>query len=154
LVVVLVPRTPREFAPQSDKPVMDQVGQAFGPEVLLVRTGEPVEFRNSDDTLHNVHVDFDEKREPGVQRRHSHRRVVHVFLQARRVLPRRVRHSPGDGRDDLLDGHTLRRAGCADGRFAFDGVPPGAWTITVFAAGKRLQRDVEVGGGLTSVTVE
>jgi len=62
VVVVLEPRTPREFAPQSDKPVMDQVGQAFGPEVLLVRTGEPVEFRNSDDTLHNVRVSHEETR--------------------------------------------------------------------------------------------
>src|SRR4030095_2354631 len=62
-VVVLAPRTERECAPQTEKPVMDQVGQAFGPEVLLVRTGQPVEFRNSDDTLHNVHVDHDETRE-------------------------------------------------------------------------------------------
>jgi plastocyanin len=154
VVVVLEPRTAREFAPQTDKPVMDQVGQTFGPEVLLVRTGQPVEFRNSDDTLHNVHVDFDERREP----------AFNVAIPTGGSYTYSFKH---DG---------FYRVGCdihpamaamiyatttpfamlaePDGRFAFDGVPPGTWTITVFAAGKRLQRDVEVGGGVTSVTVE
>ena len=35
---------------------MDQVALTFIPGVLVVRTGHPVEFRNSDDTLHNVRV--------------------------------------------------------------------------------------------------
>jgi plastocyanin len=154
VVVVLEPRAAREFASQTDKPVMDQVGQTFGPEVLLVRTGQPVEFRNSDDTLHNVHVDFDERREP----------AFNVAIPTGGSYTYSFKH---DG---------FYRVGCdihpamaamiystttpfamlaePDGRFAFDGVPPGTWTITVFAAGKRLQRDVEVGGGVTSVTVE
>ena len=41
---------------------MDQAGLTFGPELLLVRTGYPVEFRNSDDTLHNVRVSHEETR--------------------------------------------------------------------------------------------
>src|SRR6185436_20652358 len=56
IVVVLEPTTSRTFPPQTETPVMDQVGLTFGPPLLLVRTGQPVEFRNSDDTLHNVHV--------------------------------------------------------------------------------------------------
>src|SRR6476661_5171253 len=32
-VVVLEPKDPRTFAPQSEKPVMDQVGLTFGPEL-------------------------------------------------------------------------------------------------------------------------
>src|SRR5581483_2869445 len=62
-VVVLDPKTPREFPAPPDPPVMDQVGQTFGPPVLFVRTGHPVEFRNSDDTLHNVHVSNEDTRE-------------------------------------------------------------------------------------------
>jgi plastocyanin len=154
VVVVLEPRTEREFAPQTDKPVMDQVGQAFGPEVLLVRTGQPVEFRNSDDTLHNVHVDHDETREP----------AFNVAIPSGGTYMYSFKH---DG---------FYRVGCdihpamaatifsattpfvtlaePDGRFMFDGVPPGAWTVTVFSAGKRLQREVDVRGGVASVTVE
>src|SRR6185436_17872217 len=63
-VVVLEPKTARTFAAQTDTPVMDQVGLTFGPELLLVRTGQPVEFRNNDDTLHNVHVTHEETRTP------------------------------------------------------------------------------------------
>ena len=63
-VVVLEPMTARTFPPQDEKPVMDQVGLSFEPELLLVRTGQPVEFRNNDDTLHNVHVSHEETREP------------------------------------------------------------------------------------------
>ena len=154
VIVVLEPRTAREFAPQTDKPVMDQVGQAFGPEVLLVRTGQPVEFRNSDDTLHNVHVDNDERREP----------AFNVAIPTGGSYTYSFKH---DGfyrvgcdihpaMAAMIYSTTTPFAALAepDGRFAFDGVPPGTWTITVFAAGKRLQRDVEVGGGVTSVTVE
>jgi hypothetical protein len=43
---------------------MDQVSLTFVPALLFVRTGERVEFRNSDDTLHNVHVGNAETKEP------------------------------------------------------------------------------------------
>ena len=41
-----------------------------------------------------------------------------------------------------------------DGSFAFDDVPPGPWTVTVYTGGKRLHKDVEVKGGVTQVTIE
>ena len=55
-VVILEPRTPREFPPQAERPFMDQISETFFPAVLFVRTGQPTEFRNSDDVLHNVRV--------------------------------------------------------------------------------------------------
>jgi Copper binding proteins, plastocyanin/azurin family/Polysaccharide lyase family 4, domain II len=48
--------------PQTAIPYMDQVQQTFSPPVLIVRTGEPTEFRNNDDVLHNVRVREDETR--------------------------------------------------------------------------------------------
>lgn len=154
VVVVLEPRTARTFPPQDHKPVMDQVGQAFGPDVLLVRTGQPVEFRNSDDTLHNVHVNHDETREP-------------AFNVA---IPTGGSYTYTFARDGFY------RVGCdihpsmaatifstttpfatlaePDGRFVFADVPAGAWTVSVYAAGRRLRRDVDVQGGVTDVTVE
>lgn len=35
---------------------MDQYGTAFWPKLLVVRPGQPVDFKNSEDVLHNVHV--------------------------------------------------------------------------------------------------
>src|SRR5206468_1446569 len=62
-IVVLEPATPKEL-PMGETPVMDQVSLTFTPEMLFVRTGQPVEFRNSDDTLHNVHVGNSDTKEP------------------------------------------------------------------------------------------
>ena len=36
--------------------VLDQVGCAYSPKVFGVQAGQPLEIRNSDDTLHNVHA--------------------------------------------------------------------------------------------------
>lgn len=153
-VVVLEPKGARTFPPQDEKPVMDQVGLTFGPELLLVRTGQPVEFRNNDDTLHNVHVTHEETREPAFN----------------------VAIPTGGSYNHTFERDGFYRVGCdihpamaasvfsastpftalaeSDGGFTFTGVPPGAWTITVYTGGKRLQKDVEVKGGTTEVTVE
>ena len=154
VVVVLEPRTPQSFSPQDEVPVMDQVGQTFSPALLIVRTGQPVKFRNSDDTLHNVNV-----KEEGTR--------VQSFNVA----------IPTDGVYEFTFPHDgFYRVGCdihpamaasifaastpfaaladGDGGFSFSDVPPGAWTITIYSAGRKLQRDVDVKGGATLVTIE
>ncbi|MBI3403088.1 MAG: hypothetical protein HY048_16880 [Acidobacteria bacterium] len=154
VVVALEPKTPRTFPVQDEAPVMDQVGQTFSPALLIVRTGQPVKFRNSDDTLHNVNV-----KEEGTR--------VQSFNVA----------IPTDGVYEFTFPHDgFYRVGCdihpamaaslfaastpyvtladGDGGFSFTDVPPGAWTITIYSAGRQLQRDVEVTKGVSTVTVE
>jgi plastocyanin len=154
VVVVLEPRTARTFPAQAEKPVMDQVGLTFGPELLFVRTGQPVEFRNSDDTLHNVNVKHEETREQ-------------AFNVA---IPTSGSYEHTFARDGFYrvgcDIHPAMAASIfaattpfatladTDGRFTFAEVPTGPWKVTVYAAGRRLHRDVDVTGGVTEVTVE
>jgi plastocyanin len=153
-VVVLEPKDARTFPPQSEKPVMDQVSLSFGPELLFVRTGQPAEFRNSDDTLHNVNVKHEETREQ-------------AFNVA---IPTGGNYQHTFGRDGFYrvgcDIHPAMAASifaattpfttlaAVDGSFAFDDVPPGPWTVTIYTGGKRLHKDVEVKGGVTQVTIE
>ena len=153
-VVVLEPKTARAFPPQTETPVMDQVGLSFGPELLLVRTGQPVEFRNNDDTLHNVHVSHEETRESS-------------FNVA---IPTGGAYTYTFARDGFYrvgcDIHPAMAASIfaastpyttladSGGHFTFADVPAGSWTVTVYADGKRLHKDVEVTGGVTNVTVE
>src|SRR3989338_1756843 len=54
-VVVYVDRIPdKAFPAPADHALMDQKGMAFVPHVLPVLVGTTVDFRNSDDVLHNV----------------------------------------------------------------------------------------------------
>ncbi len=152
-VVVLEPKSARTFPPQSEPPVMDQAGLTFGPELLLVRTGEPVEFRNSDDTLHNVHVTHEETKTPAFN----------------------VAIPTGNSYTHTFDRDGFYRVGCdihpsmtasifaattpyttlagTDGSFTFTDVAAGAWTVTVYAGGKQLRKDVEVTGGTIDVAI-
>jgi plastocyanin len=153
-VVVLEPTTARTFPPQAEKPVMDQVGLTFGPELLVVRTGEPVEFRNNDDTLHNVNVKHEETRE----------QAFNVAIPTGATY---VHTFPKDGFYRVgCDIHPAMAASIfaaatpfatvadRDGGFTFTNVPPGAWTLTVYTGGKQLRKAIEVTSGTTAVTVE
>jgi plastocyanin len=153
-VVVLEPKSARAFAPPDEKPVMDQAGLTFGPELLLVRTGYPVEFRNSDDTLHNVRVSHEETR-------------TSAFNVA---IPTGESYTYTFERDGFYrvgcDIHPAMAASVfaasspfttlagADGSFTFADVPAGAWVVTVYTDGKKLHKDVGVTGGVTNVTVQ
>ena len=55
-VVILEPQTTESFPAPTESPLMDQYGMQFHPGLLLVREGQSVEFRNSEEELHNVHV--------------------------------------------------------------------------------------------------
>ena len=153
-VVALEPKLAREFAPQTDKPVMDQVGQTFGPELLLVRTGEPVEFRNSDDTLHNVNVKDEQTRE----------QAFNVAIPTGGVYEYTFRKDgfyrvgcdihPAMAASIFAASTPFTAIAESDGRFEFTGVPPGPWTITAYSGGKRLQKEVDVKDGVTEVVVE
>lgn len=55
-VLVHVRNAPDGVEPSADETVLDQVGCLYVPAALVVRAGETFVIRNSDETLHNVHV--------------------------------------------------------------------------------------------------
>jgi plastocyanin len=61
-IVTLEPKSARQYPAPAQAAVMDQYGQQFLPGVLVAQVGQSVEFRSSEDVLHNVRVD-----EPGTQ---------------------------------------------------------------------------------------
>jgi len=155
VIVVLDPKSPREYPPQTEVPVMDQVALTFGPPLLFVRTNQPAEFRNSDDTLHNVHVTHEETKEP----------------QFNVAIPTGERYTYTFKREGFYDvGCDIHPAMSAaifassspyvalaadDGSFALEDVPPGAYAVTVYAGETRTEREIMVGGGRsTNLVVE
>ena len=154
IVVVLEPATSRQFPPQTDVPVMDQVGLTFGPPLLLVRTGQPVEFRNSDDTLHNVHVTHEETREPAfnvaipTDNSYTYTFQKDGFYRVGCDIHPAMAASVFSASTPYV---TLAEP---DGRFTIADVAPGAYTATVYTAGRKLQRAVEAKSGVVEITVE
>lgn len=147
-------KTARDWPAQPDAPVMDQVSLTFIPSLLFVRAGQPSEFRNSDDTLHNVHVTHEETREPqfnvaiptgeSYQFTFTRNGFYHVGCDIH----------PAMSADIFASTSPYVTTADSDGSFAFDEVAPGAYSMTVYANGKRIERDVTVATGeTTNVTV-
>jgi plastocyanin len=155
IIVVLEPKPAREFPlPQTEKPVMDQVSLTFGPPLLFVRTGQPAEFRNSDDTLHNVHVTHDETKEPqfnvaiptGESWSYTFKRdgFYHVGCDIH----------PAMAADVFASTSPYVALAESDGSFAFDGVEPGSYVATMYSSGRRIQKEVDVKSGVTNFSIE
>jgi len=147
VIIVLEPKPARDLPPQTDRPVMDQVSLSFGPSLLFVRINQPAEFRNSDDTLHNVHVTHEDTKEPqfnvaiptGESYTYTFQRdgFYHVGCDIHPAMAAEI-FASGSPYVTMADG---------DGSFALDDVPPGGYALTVYAVGKRTQRDITVAAG-------
>ena len=154
VVVVLEPKTARTFPPQDEVPVMDQVGLTFGPVLLLARTGQPVEFRNSDDTLHNVHVTHEDTREPAFNVAIPTDNSYRYTFQKDGFYRVGCDIHPAMAAAVFSASTPYAALADADGRFTFSDVAPGAYMATVYAGGRKLQRAVEVKGGVVEITIE
>ena len=153
-VVVLEPKTPRTFPPPSEKPMMDQAGLMFGPELLLVRTGFPVEFRNSDDTLHNVRVSNEETRASAFNVAIPTDQSYTYTFERDGFYRVGCDIHPAMAASVFASASPFTALAGSDGSFAFADVSTGAWVVTVYTGGKRLTKDVEIGSGVTSVEIQ
>jgi plastocyanin len=153
-IVVLEPRDEREFPPQAETPVMDQANRIFSPALLFARTSEPVDFRNSDDELHNVNVKDDSSKEqmfnvaipiggtfeytfkrPGLYNVHCD---IHTMMAA------------------IIVASSTPYATVADpsGHFSFDGVTPGPYTAIAYSGAATLKKPVDVGSANIDVAFQ
>jgi len=127
-------------------PLMDQVAHQFIPPILVVRTGQQADFRNDDDTMHNVRV-FERDGSTGEP-------MFNV------VLPQGGSYKhvfPHDGAYDVrCDAHQSMHAlvvsisspyaavAGTDGAFTLEGVAPGPYTLVTYSGDARLERSVDL----------
>ena len=149
-IVVLQPKTPVEV-PQLLPPVMDQVALTFIPGVLIVRTGHPVEFRNSDDVLHNVRVNDD------VTKAGTFNVAIPMGEDYRFTFEKEGFYNVGcdihPAMAATIYASTSPYATLSDpaGQFELRDVPPGPYLAVVFAGSQRIERPVEVSPGRTEL---
>jgi len=153
-VVTLESRDGREFPRPPEQAVMDQSGLMFSPEMLFVRTGQPVGFLNSDIQIHNVNVKHDATKEQAFNV------AIPMGGGYRHVLPR-------DGLYTVTcDIHTMIAAWIvststpfvtaadSSGRFQFDGVPKGAYALVAYVGTRRIEEPIEVSDSDVEATLQ
>lgn len=151
VVVVLEPQAPREFPPAGPNPYMDQVSLSFIPSVLLVRTGQPTEFRNSDDQLHNVRVREEASKQA------TFNVAIPTGETYRHTLERGGFYDvgcdihPGMSAQIFAASTPYTTLADTDGNFVFRDVAPGSYKIVVYAGAQQLERSIEVTGARTEI---
>jgi len=143
----------RVFERPKEAVVLDQHGCSFAPRIAGAQTGQPIEFTNSDATLHNVHtqptassgVNF------GLAQRGA-RRAIHVDAPEVMVTVRCDVHPWMRAYVGVLD-HPYFAVTKADGAFRFAPLPAGDYTVTVWHErfGKR-SATVSVAAGKSATT--
>jgi len=151
-VIVLEPQDGAELPVKAEAAIMDQAGYAFLPEFLIAQAGQPVQFRNSEDVLHNVRVTevssqkpvfnvatlafgkYEQKLEPGF---YSVACDIHSTMHAS-ILVTASPYAASTGED---------------GGFLMSRVRPGKYNLTIYTGNAPIVRPVEVKSGRTDLGV-
>jgi plastocyanin len=151
-IVTLLPASGAPAMP-AEPAVLDQVSKQFLPHTLLIRVGQPVEFRNSEDMPHNV----------SVTRRESGSEVFNVSTEAHQKYDHTFdRVGQFDVKCDIHEGMEatlivargpMTTIAADDGRFSLANVTPGSYVLSLTFSGQTVEHQVMVTGPRTEVKI-
>jgi plastocyanin len=152
-LVALEPQSGSVIPVKTEPAVMDQASMEFIPAFLLAQAGQTVQFRNSDDVLHNIRVTEVAEQKPVFNiATPPYGNYEHKFSQPGYYSVGCDIHSTM--RADILVTATPYTATTgSDGRFTFADVKPGRYNLTVYSGAKPNVRSVEVISGRTDLGV-
>jgi len=116
----------------SDQPVvLDQKGCRYTPHVIGVAVGQPVEFRNSDPTMHNVHIMpmIDGNDVMDVTEGPNGQPQWKQFSKPELMVPVRCNNHPWMNAFINVSPTPYFAVSDADGHFEIKGLPPGNYTL-------------------------
>jgi plastocyanin len=151
--VRLEPVFTQEFPSPTGEAFIDQSGQMFEPGAVAVQAGQSIQFRSSEDILHNVRVIRSDDKVP-------------IFNVATPPWGSYTHTFDRAGTYDVTcDIHTAMRATILvaatpyvtiadeNGRFQFGGIVAGSYTLIGFSGEHELRRVVRISGTRIDVTV-
>jgi plastocyanin len=109
--------------------VLDQQGCTYLPRVFGIQAGQPLEIRNSDETLHNIHALPMNNREFNRGQALKGMKHTHVFTTAEVMVPFNCDvHKWMNAWVGVLD-HPFHAVSGPGGAFEIRGVPPGTYIV-------------------------
>jgi hypothetical protein len=119
----------RVFATPTTPVVLAQKNCTYVPHVLGIMAGQPLELRNDDPTLHNIHAVPDANREFNMGQPIQGMRQQHVFSAKEVMVPFKCDvHNWMSAFVGVLD-NPFYAVSKDDGSFELKGLPPGTYTI-------------------------
>lgn len=147
----------RRQSPEPRTVTVDQENFLFTPETVAIQVGDAVRFTNGDSSIHNVHSTegdaFNVSLLQGKEYVHTFRRPTGADAP---VLIGCVFHGGMRAWIYVFD-HPFHVVTGEDGRFHFEGVPPGEYTIDVVHPAGELRKSTTVKvepGGTTAVEIQ
>jgi plastocyanin len=149
-IVTLLPASGAPAVP-AEPAVLDQISKQFLPHTLIVRVGQPVEFRNSEDMPHNVSVT---RRESGSEvfnvGTEPHQKYDHTFDRVGQFDVKCDIHEGMEATLIVARGPMTTIAE-DDGRFSFSNVAFGSYTLSLTYSGQTVEQAIEVSDAHTEV---
>jgi plastocyanin len=119
----------RQYAAPDEPVVLDQVGCRYIPHVFGVQVGQPVHVHNSDPTLHNIHATTKTANFFNFTQMAGQGTSTRTFSQPEVMVPIRCDvHGWMIAYAGVLP-HPFFAVTDDDGRFRFEGLPPGTYTV-------------------------
>ena len=155
-VVILEPETDTEFPIPTEPALMDQYNTEFHPRLLLVRAGQKVRFKNSEDTLHNVHVIDIETRETAFNVATPVTGAFAYVFESPAVYDVSCGIHPSMAAFVVVTDSPFAVVANNDGTFSLAGVPPDNYTVTVWNLdpSRRSQRALTIDGDTTELSLD
>jgi plastocyanin len=111
--------------------VLDQKGCVYVPHVIAAEVGEPVEFRNSDPTMHNIHTMPEESANPGldISQGPKGKPQIRTFAKPEQMMPVRCNNHPWMNAFINISATPWFAVTGPDGKFEIKGLPAGDYTL-------------------------
>ena len=130
---------------------MDQVALTFIPGLLIVRTGHPAEFRNSDDVLHNVRVNESATKAGAFNVAIPMGEDYQFTFEREGFYDVGCDIHPAMSATIYASSSPYTAVTDQSGHFEIRDVPPGSYNAIVFVGADQLERPVEVSSGRTEI---
>lgn len=134
------------FTPPRTPVLLDQKGCMYEPRVVALMTNQPLEIRNSDATIHNVHAMPKINREWNKAERGGGVALQTSFPRPELAIPFMCNVHPWMRAFVFVFDHPYFSVTSSDGRFALKNLPPGSYTVEAWQEKLGTQSQVVVIG--------